>query len=130
MSFSPYYLVFFDVFLAQFPSGQLCWWYTMGVASDITRRYNITTDFLILGFLKSFCSPFNNVFLFLTMCFVDIFVGTRFYKSAFWCVVVCYSGLCLMQQKFLCWGVRATLTYVFLHIGKYVLVRICAGLIS
>lgn len=88
------------VVLVQFVFGQSHWWHFMGVASDITRRDNLTqipwssgSWNLVLSSVM-FQKPIGA-----GVVFIDLSIGTGHCNSAFWLVVVFCNGFHLLQRK-------------------------------
>lgn len=109
---SPSTLVY--LLLSMFSS---CWWDSVGVVSDITRRHDLTANFLILWLLQCFFPIFwkGPWDLGVGTCFLDLSIGTGPHNCTL--VVIFCNGLRLLQQKFPWWGVNTTLACGYK--GKY-----------
>lgn len=78
---------------------QPCWGDFTGVASDISRKHNLTANFLLVWLLKSFFPTFIfSLSLRCRSCVVAVSVGTGLYHSAFWTVVFFCDDLSLLQS--------------------------------
>lgn len=84
--------------IAQFTFWQPCWWDIMGIASDISVRFNLTENPLILLLLHSF-HPSSTVFLepYVWHCFFNVSFVIWLHNYAFWLIMVVWSFLCYKE---------------------------------
>lgn len=76
------------------------WWDLVSVIYDISRRHNLTENFLTLWLLKYF-HPSSTIFPYTSVreCFEDVSVETEFQNPTFWLVVVFWCGLCRLKRE-------------------------------